>query len=141
MQVQRAQNNNSYYTNFGMIAKIPSWQKTAKKVGVKLANALYDAKPEIEQFTKHQTVKIAAIKSRNLYNRGFKIVVSPTERKIWGRNFLDRLILNRAPYVSITVRNRDIKNNQTMKDLLILTANRLITDLKNFGYIDISSLV
>ncbi len=139
MNVQGIQNNN-YKINFGMAAKIPSWQKTQKQVGKTLADALDDARPTIEELAKNQTVKIIPQKSKNLYNRGFRIVVSPTEYNIRGRDFIDR-ILKPAPYVSETVRNRDVKEGQTMKNTLILSVRRLISDLKKYGYGDITSVV
>ena len=139
MKVQGIQNNN-YKINFGMAAKIPSWQKTQKQVGKTLADALDDARPTIEELAKNQTVKIIPQKSKNLYKRGFRIVVSPTEYNIRGRDFIDR-ILKPAPYVSETVRNRDVKEGQTMKNTLILSVRRLISDLKKYGYGDITSVV
>ena len=141
MQLQRVQNNNYYRTNFGMAAEIPNWQRTAKKVGKNLADALADAQPTIEQLAQNQTVKIIPIKARNLYKRGFKIVVSPTEHKIYGRDFLDRLILKRAPYVTQTVHNSEIKKGLPMKNILVLAVKKLLFDLEKFGYSDINSLV
>lgn len=139
MNIQRIQNNN-YKINFGMAAEIPTWQRTANKVGKTLADALDDARPTIELLAKNQTVRITPQKSKNLYNRGFKIVVSPTEHKVYGRDFIDR-IFKPAPYVSETVCNRDIKEGQTMKDRLISSVQRLISDLKKYGYGDITSVV
>ena len=139
MNVQGIQNNN-YEINFGMAAKIPSWQKTQKKVGKTLADALDDARPTIEELAKNQTVRIIPTKTRNLYERGFRIVVSPTEYNIRGRDFIDR-ILHPAPFVSETIRNCDVKEGQTMKDTLISSVKKLISDLKKYGYGDITSVV
>ena len=137
MNVQGIQNNK---INFGMAAKIPTWQRTANKVGKNLADAIDDARPTIEELAKKQTVKIIPQKARNLYDRGFKIIVSPTEYNVRGRDFIDR-ILKPAPFVSETVRNRDVKEGQMMKDALISSVKKLISDLKKYGYGDITSII